>query len=156
MISIPPLILALTIGSILYIIPTKQVWATPVNGLIYEPYFKSAESKYNLPTSLLSRMAQQESNYNSNAYNPSGARGLMQIIPKWHPGVNVYDPYESIQYAGSLMRQYFNEFKSWDKALGAYNWGETNVRNYGLSKAPLETRNYIREILTDIGLRYVI
>jgi soluble lytic murein transglycosylase-like protein len=149
-----PLFLAAVLGVALFAISARQAWATPINGLAYENYFKTATARYNLPPGLLSRMALQESNYNPNASNPSGALGIMQIIPRWHPGVNVYDPRESIFYAGSLMRAYYNEFKNWPEALAAYNWGETNVRNKGLAQMPLETRNYIRNVLGDIGLYY--
>jgi soluble lytic murein transglycosylase-like protein len=148
-----PIILTV-VGIALYIIPARQVWATPVNGLPFENYFKQASERYSLPPGLLSRMAYQESNYNPNASNPSGAKGIMQIIPRWHPGVNVYDPRESIFYAGALMRNYYNEFRNWPEALAAYNWGETNVRNKGLEQMPEETRQYIRNVLEDIGLYY--
>ncbi len=131
---------------------TRQVWATPANGAQFENYFIQATARYNLPPGLLSRMAKQESDYNANASGASGEVGLMQITPRWHPGVNAADPVESIFYAGSLMRKYFNEFGTWEKALAAYNWGETNVRNKGLEQAPESTKRYIQSILQDVGL----
>ena len=150
--NISPIILAAVLIVVLFAMPARQVWATPVNGLAFENYFNQASARYNLPLGLLSRMALQESGYNPNATGASGEIGIMQITPRWHPGVNAADPIESIFYAASLMRKYFNEFGSWEKALAAYNWGETNVRNKGIEQAPQSTRRYIQNVLRDIGL----
>lgn len=144
-------ILSVIAGLLLYTFLTQKTWATPGSGQEYEAHFKGAENMYNLPAGLLSRMAYQESRYNPNAISAAGAIGIMQIIPKWHPGINPYNPKESIYYAGAIMRQYYNEFKTLSKALAAYNWGETNVRNKGISHIPVETQNYIKNILGDIG-----
>ncbi len=147
-----PIIFAVVSGIALFTISNRQVWATPAKGAQFENYFIQATARYNLPPGLLSRLAKQESDYNINAISSAGAKGLMQIIPRWHPGVNVNDPIESIFYAGALMRKYFNEFGTWEKALAAYNWGETNVRNKGIEQAPESTKRYIENILRDIGL----
>ncbi len=147
-----PIVLAAVLGVALFAIPARQVWATPAKGVQFENYFIQATARYNLPPGLLSRMAKQESDYNPAASGASGEVGLMQITPRWHPGVNASDPIESIFYAGSLMRKYFNEFGTWEKALAAYNWGKTNVRNKGLEQAPESTKRYIENILRDIGL----
>jgi len=140
------------LGTLFASVLSRNVWATPENGLIYEPYFKQVEQKNNLPPGLLSRMAYQESRYNPNAAGASGEIGIMQIIPRWHPGVNAANPVDSIFYAGALMRKYYNEFKSWPAAIAAYNWGVTNMRNKGLEQAPESTKRYIRDVLGDIGL----
>ncbi len=140
------------LGIALFTISNRKAWATPVNGLPFDNYFKQATAQYNLPESLLSRIALQESSYNPNASGTSGEVGIMQITPRWHPGVDAANPREAIFYAGSLMRKYFNEFGSWGKALAAYNWGETNVRNKGIEQAPESTKRYIKNILQDIGL----
>jgi len=150
--NLTPIILAAAVGIALFTLPTRQTWATPKNGLAFETYFKSAEKQYSLPAGLLSRMAYQESRYNPNAISTRGAIGIMQIIPRWHPGVNVANPVDSIFYAGALMRKYYNEFKTWPAAIAAYNWGETNVRNKGIEQAPESTKRYIRDVLGDIGL----
>ncbi len=147
-----PFILAGVLGVVFYLLQNRQVWSTSENGLPFDNYFKQATAQYNLPESLLSRIALQESSYNLNASGASGEVGIMQITPRWHPGVNAADPIASIFYAGSIMRKYFNEFGSWEKALAAYNWGETNVRNKGIEQAPGSTKRYIENILQDIGL----
>jgi len=131
----------------------RSVWATPARGLIYETDFKQAEKENNLPAGLLSRMAYQESRYDSHAQGASGEIGIMQIIPKWHPGINPANPIASIHYVGQLMRQYYNRFGTWEKALAAYNWGPTALTRYGIDRAPASTKRYIHDVLTDIGLR---
>jgi soluble lytic murein transglycosylase-like protein len=128
------------------------LWQTPINGQQFENDFIAASQYHGLPAGLLSRVAYQESRYNPDAYNPSGASGIMQIIPKWHPGVDVWNPTEAIWYAAKYLRQLYNQFGSWTYALAAYNWGPGNLSRKGIDNAPLETRNYIAEITRDTGV----
>ena len=134
-------------------------WVTPSTGQKYEQWFLEASRLYQLPPGLLSRVAYQESHYNPNAISPVGAQGLMQIMPKWHPNVNPFDPREAIFYGANYLRENFNRFKSWDKALAAYNWGPGNLSNAITQKgnewltiAPAETKNYVKNIMNDTGL----
>lgn len=127
-------------------------WITPPEGQQYDWAFRAAERRYKLPPGFLSRIAYQESRYDPNARGASGEIGLMQITPKWHPGVDPHNPVASINYAGSLFRRYYNEFGSWDAAIAAYNWGETNVRRKGVYRAPSSTLGYIRDVKRDVGL----
>ncbi len=126
-------------------------WFTPRTGRKYEGYFIDASRRYNIPPGLLSRVAKQESDYNPFATNPSGAMGIMQIIPKWHPGLgNPYDAREAIYYAAGYLYRLKNRFGSWRLALAAYNWGPTNLARKGFSKAPPETVNYVAQITKDV------
>jgi len=86
---------------------------------------------------------------------------MMQIVPKWHPGVNVtdLDPRDDIVYAGKYMRENHDRFGTWSKALAAYNWGPGNlskaITEHGdtwLDRAPQETRNYVANITRDVGI----
>jgi soluble lytic murein transglycosylase-like protein len=145
------ILLAILTSSLLFMLPRKS-WATPANGLAFEATFKQAEKNNNLPLGLLSRMAYQESRYNPNAKGASGEIGIMQIIPRFHPGVDPTNPVASIEYVGRLMRQYYNKLGSWQAAIAAYNWGITNVLRYGWRAAPVSTQQYIAGVLSDIGL----
>lgn len=127
-------------------------WSPPSAAAPYLVAFRSTEELYRLPHNLLARQAQAESNYNPQAVSNAGAIGIMQIIPRWHPGVNAWDPIESIQYAGRLLRQYYDQFGSWAEALAAYNWGPTVLAQRGLQAAPVETVSYYTGILSDIGV----
>ena len=141
---------------------SKKTWAIPNKGMQYFPFFSQAEYQYGLPNRLLARVAYQESRFNPAAFNASsGASGMMQIIPRWHPGVNVTDtdPEDDIFYAAKYLRENFNRFGTWGKSLAAYNWGPGNLRTaidkHGpdwLAFAPVETRNYVREVTSDVGI----
>ena len=141
---------------------TRKIWTIPPNGILFAPFFRDAEYQYALPPRLLARVALQESNFDPGAYNAgSGARGMMQIIPKWHPGVNVndLDPRDDILYAAKYLRENFDRFGTWSKALAAYNWGPGNLNNAidryttkWLDHAPTETRNYVTNVTRDIGI----
>lgn len=135
----------------------RKVWALPTKGTKYAALFQSAEYANGLPPRLLARMAQQESNFDPDATNPSGAQGIMQIIPRWHPGVDPFNPLEAIPYAGNYVRQNFNRFGSWAKALAAYNFGPTALAKIENQKSwllltPDETQKYVTRILGDLGI----
>lgn len=139
-----------------YIMPRNQtmpalIWTTPPQGQKYDPYFRQAERMYSLPPGLLSRVALQESSYNPEAKGESGEVGIMQIIPRWHPSVNAADPVASIFYAGKYLRENYNRFGSWREALAAYNWGPTVLARKGFDAAPASTKQYVYDVLADIG-----
>jgi soluble lytic murein transglycosylase-like protein len=89
-----------------------------------------AEARHGLPGGLLDRLVNLESSYNPNAYNSaSGASGLTQIIPKFHPSVNnPFDPVESLEYTATRLRGWFDEFGDWQSSVAAWHAGETAVR----------------------------
>ncbi len=131
-------------------------WVLPTAGEPYREIFKNVSMVYNLPLNLLARVAYQESHFrpeiiSGETKSEKGAVGIMQIMPRWHPNVDPSDPHDSIQYAGKYLRQLFNKLGTWEHALAAYNWGIGNMQNKGFNNAPLETRNYVSDILSDIG-----
>lgn len=127
---------------------------------LYDAKFKEAGEAYGVPPQILSRVAFQESSFNPNAYNRSGATGLMQIVPRWHPSVkNPNDPNEAIPYSASYLSRLKRQFGTWDKALAAYNWGEGNlqksINRHGddwRNHLPAETANYVTDIGGDVGI----
>lgn len=127
-------------------------WTPPPAAEPFLSAFIASEDLNDLPRYLLARMAQAESNYDPHARGTSGEIGLMQIIPRWHPGVDPSDPFDSIRYAGELMRAHFDRFGSWSHALAAYNWGPTVLASSGLDAAPASTRRYIASITSDVGV----
>lgn len=136
---------------------TMTSWSIPAAGRRFAQLFQNAEYSFGLPQHLLARMAQQESDFDPQASSPAGAKGLMQIVPKWHPGVDPLNAPEAITYAGRLMRKHFVRFGSWTKALAAYNAGPTRLQSeineHGinwLAHMPGETQNYVARITNDI------
>jgi hypothetical protein len=96
------------------------------------------------------RQIDQESGFNPAAYNPSGASGIAQIIPRWHPGVDVWNPEESLRYAARWLTRLVARYDgSYKHALAAYNWGPGNADQWdgSRSKLPAETRHYLDVIL---------
>lgn len=132
-------------------------WSIPTLGRRFADLFQRAEYTHGVPQHLLARMAQQESNYDPDAVSSAGALGIMQIIPRWHPGVDALNPAVAIDYAGSLLRRHFERFGSWSKALAAYNAGPTRLAKEistagvnWLAQMPAETQNYIARITADV------
>jgi soluble lytic murein transglycosylase-like protein len=128
---------------------TDWIKALKTRGAAYIPYFKAAESKYGIPAGLLARMAYQESRFRQDIItgavkSGADARGIMQIIPRWHPGVNPLNPPEAIDYAGKFVSDLYRKYKRWDYAVMAYNWGAGNMDKWikGQRTLPVETKNY--------------
>lgn len=132
-------------------------WTIPAAGRRFAELFQRAEYTYGLPSQLLARMAKQESNYNPRAQSSAGAQGIMQITPRWHPGVDPFNVPDAIDYAGKLLRKHFTRFGSWTKALAAYNAGPTRLakeiseNGYNwLANMPAETQAYVARITSDV------
>lgn len=122
-----------------------------------ENAFQQASYEYGVPTGVLRTMADIESAFRPDIISgqtkgAAGEIGIMQITPKWHPNVNPYDPIESIWYAAGWMRDLFERFGSWRLAVAAYNWGPTNLANYGLATAPAITQQYVARVVAQTGI----
>lgn len=107
-----------------------------------------------VPEGMFERQINQESKFDPNAVSPSGAIGLAQIIPRFHPTVDPHDPIASLAYAAHWMAQLRATYGSWKRALMAYNWGPGNLekwiaRGADDSKIRAETRKYLDVILGD-------
>lgn len=136
-----------------------STWVIPPAGKKFAEFFQRAEYINNLPRHLLAKMAQQESNYDPTAQSSAGAQGIMQIVPRWHPGVDPFNVPEAIAYAGTLLRKHFNKFGSWQKALAAYNAGPTKLQREisengvnWLANMPAETQMYVARISNDVRI----
>lgn len=146
------------LGVVLMLAGDRRRWTLPAAGEPFRVYFEAAAASYGVPAALLERMAQQESSFNPNAYNDgSGAAGLMQLIPRFYPGVDPFNPAQAIPAAAESIRRYYDHFGSWSLALAAYNWGPGNLgdalaADEGRDAWPRETRDYVAEITADTGL----
>jgi hypothetical protein len=105
----------------------------------------AAAKKYNIPADILAGLLQQESEWDANAYNvKSGATGIAQIVPKWHPTITPgLDPHADIMYAASYLRRLMNNEAKGDlrTAIYMYNAGPGTVLRYGVG-ASNENRDY--------------
>lgn len=110
----------------------------------YRSLIDAAEAQHGLPKNLLPRLLQQESNFNPKAKSPKGAEGIAQIMRSQHPTVkNPNDPNEAIPYSASYLKQLYNKFGDWSKAVAAYNTGPGNV---AAGNIPPETIDYTNKV----------
>lgn len=157
--SAPILLAVLGLGLVLTLKMrrSRMIWTPPLKAAPYLQQMDTAELAYGLPRGLLARQAYQESRFRSDIIegrtkSSAGAVGLMQIVPRWHPGVDPLDPIGSIWYAAKYLRGLFDRFGSWELALAAYNWGPTNVAKHTPEQWPKETRDYVQQIGADVAL----
>lgn len=110
------------------------------NEHILSPYFAKYSVQYGIPYGILRGVCKKESSMGTNPLahakrSKYQAQGIMQIVPASHPGINVMNPESAIAYSARYLRELHNQFKSWQKALTAYNIGAGNmaylVKKYG-------------------------
>jgi len=132
-----------------------SIQANPAQGLSPEfankPY---AQEAYNaavqagIDPNIFLRQINQESGFNPNAGSSAGAMGIAQIVPKYHPGVNVNDPIASLNYAANLDKQLLQQYGGdYTRALVAYNGGGGAVNAWNSGAPYGESQRYINAIL---------
>ena len=133
--------------------PNPLAWSQSPQARPYLARIEAAERRYGLPPGLLGALLQRESQFDPNAVSPVGAQGIAQIMPKSHPGVDPFNPDASIDYGAKYLRENYDRFGDWDKALAAYNYGPGNLssslQSHGeqwRSQVPTETRNYVNAL----------
>lgn len=104
---------------------------------------------------LIFLVMEQESHFNTRALSPTGARGLMQLMPGTAArfGVrNANDAAQNVAGGTRYLKQLLGRFNNRvDLVLASYNAGEGSVVKFGYRVPPYrETRNYVRKI----GSRY--
>ena len=129
----------------------------------------AAEQKLN-PV-ILFGLVRRESAFNKNARSPSGAQGLMQIMPQTARQIakdlnesradaeSMYNPVKNIQYGSYYYQKLLSQFDGhYAIALAAYNAGPNRVKQWLPDKSVpadiwietipyTETRNYVTSVL---------
>jgi len=141
-----------------------------------------ARSEFGVEPALLLAIARQESEFDTEAVSPAGARGLMQLMPAtaqdvarslglgWRPQALTGDPAYNVRlgdaYLGGLLERYGG---SYVLAVAAYNAGPSRVvRWLGIYGDPrggdvdtidwiesipfAETRNYVQRVLEGVAV----
>jgi len=115
----------------------------------------TATASGTVPPALAVQIASQESSFNPDATSNKGAMGLFQLMPATAASLGVTDPYDPVQNTQggiTYLSQLFNQFGNWWDALIAYNWGPTNVTNYGSAAAPTSAKNYAASAIAASGI----
>ncbi|EIJ43054.1 soluble lytic murein transglycosylase-like protein [Beggiatoa alba B18LD] len=112
-----------------------------------------AAKKHGLDPKLFRAVIRQESNWNSMAISPKGAVGLAQLMPAAAQDCGLeqqerYSPYYNLNCGAWHLAKHYQEFKSVEKALCAYNAGASRVRRFGACPPYPETQQYVRNIMT--------
>ncbi len=119
----------------------------------YKEIIAEAAKKYKLPIALIDAVIRTESGYRERAVSRTGAKGLMQLMPKTAKHVKVddpFDPHQNILGGTRYLRQLYNQFGSIRLAVAAYNGGPGAIVNGGIHTAPgfRETRIYMPLVLS--------
>lgn len=120
-----------------------------------EQLAREAEGRYGIPSGVLLGLIEQESRWDPTARNRSGAIGLTQIVPRWHPNVDpqrlLSDPAYAIDTGAKIFSDRLKA-RNGDvaMALADYNFGQGNIEKWkkGSIPLPLETRNYVPQVLS--------
>lgn len=129
--------------------------------MAYEDIVEQAATAYGVPVELIRAVMKQESGGAERAVSKKGAQGLMQLMPETARDLGVADPFDPIQniHGGvRYLRQMYDRFGDWRKALAAYNAGPGAVEKYGGVPPYAETQGYVRALapkVPDTGPVYV-
>ena len=90
-----------------------------------QPMVEEAARANGLPTERLEEVVRQKSGGRPCAVSPSGAQGLMQLMPDTLDALGVtdgFDPRQNLQGGARLLKQLLEASQGhWDRALAAYN-----------------------------------
>jgi len=124
--------------------------------LRYEHIVRGHAANYDLDPALVAAVIYQESKFDPDARSPSGAIGLMQLLPETAKGIalrtggsrfrvaDLEDPEVNVRYGCWYLRNLLRKYGSLETALAAYNGGQGNV-DRGV-RYP-ETQKYVRNVL---------
>jgi peptidoglycan lytic transglycosylase len=130
--------------------------------LDYEDIVTGHAKNYDLDPALLAAVIYRESKFDAQARSPSGAIGLMQLLPDTAKGIalhtggsqfkvaDLWNPEINVRYGAFYLRRLLNKYGNVRLALAAYNAGQANVdewRAQGEGIVFPETRQYVDEVL---------
>ena len=120
-------------------------------GLPYGGEIERAARRHRIDALLVAAIVEAESAFNPAAVSPSGALGLMQLMPETaHElgAANMVDPAQNVEagarYLGHLLRRFDGDLPL---ALAAYNAGPAAVVRYGGIPPYRETVRYVERVL---------
>ena len=125
----------------------------------YSVIVEKYSAEYDVPEYIIYSVIYVESSFDKNAVSPSGAIGLMQLMPStytWLAEINneetkdIFDSEENIKYGTYYLAFLYDRYESWEIAFAAYNAGMGNVDSwlkediYEIKFS--ETKNYVDKL----------
>lgn len=124
------------------------------SGTTLDDIFERAAKKYGISADLLKAVAKVESNFNPNAVSPSGAEGVMQLMPKTAASLGVTDSFDAeqnIMGGAKYLKENLDRFGGDESlALAAYYGGPNNVVKYGYTVPPF-AEGYVEKVNAALG-----
>jgi len=130
----------------------RGIFAQPCEARPFHSAVEAASRTTGVEVALLHAVISVESGYRQNAVSPSGATGLMQLMPataRRYGLRDARDPAANIRAGASYLRDLLAMFdNNLELALAAYNAGENAVLRFGRNIPPYgETRRYVPLVL---------
>ena len=118
----------------------------------YDEWIRQAAILYQIPAELIRAVIMCESNYDPRAVSPTGAQGLMQLMPETGSRMQVrdaFDPRENIFGGTRYLRVLANMFNGdLELTIAGYNAGEGAVVRFAGIPPYDETQQYVVRVLT--------
>lgn len=164
-------LLAAAVGVGAWTYSSEPSWYARVRyPLRYEAIVRGHAENYRLDPALVAAVIYQESRFRADARSPSGAVGLMQLLPETAVGIaqrtggsafrvdDLLDPELNVRYGSWYLRHLLDKYGDTRLALAAYNAGQANVdrwRRDGRGVVFAETRHYVERVqrLRDVYAR---
>lgn len=115
-----------------------------------EDEIESVSLELGVDPTIMKGLAQQESNFNSEAVSSAGAQGVMQLMPATAKELGVTDSFDfkqNIHGGVKFFKQQLDTFNDVELALAAYNAGPGNVQKHGGIPPFKETQDYVPKVL---------
>jgi soluble lytic murein transglycosylase-like protein len=117
----------------------------------YDEWIHQAAILYQIPEELIRSVIMVESNYDPRAVSPTGAQGLMQLMPETGLRMSVRDPFdprENIFGGTRYLRVLANMFNGdLSLTIAGYNAGEAAVVRFAGIPPYEETQGYVTRVL---------
>ncbi len=132
------------------VVPVAPTDRDPTRYTRYDEWIRQASSLYQIPEQLVRAVIKCESDYDPRAVSPSGARGLMQLMPDTAGRMQVKDiddPRENIFGGVRYLRILANLFNGdLSLTIAAYNAGDGAVMRAGGIPPYQQTREYVTSV----------
>ncbi len=134
-------------------LPAARNHAVPLH---YKEKIQSLTQKHQLREDLVFAVARAESSFNPFAVSPKGAVGIMQLMKdtaRQYGVINRYNASENMEAGVKHLKYLYEKYRgNIPLTLAAYNAGEEAVSKYGGVPPYPETKQYIRRVMSLMGV----